>query len=57
MSGPTAFFASVKLASLGARSITIDGEAVVLCPKTGLSLFDELHSGCRDRDVILMRLT
>ena len=41
------------LASLGARSITIDGEAVVLCPKTGLSLFDELHSGCRDRDVIL----
>ena len=41
------------LASLGARSITIDGEAVVLCPKTGLSLFDELHSGCRDPDVIL----
>jgi bifunctional non-homologous end joining protein LigD len=26
---------------------------VVLCPKTGLSLFDELHSGRRDRDVIL----
>ena len=25
----------------------------MLCPKTGLSLFDELHSGCRDRDVIL----
>jgi bifunctional non-homologous end joining protein LigD len=41
------------LASLRARSITIDGEAVVLCPKTGLSLFDELHSGRRDRDVIL----
>ena len=28
-------------------------EAVVLCPKTGLSLFDEMHSGRRDRDVIL----
>jgi bifunctional non-homologous end joining protein LigD len=26
---------------------------VVLCPKTGLSLFDELHSGRRNRDVIL----
>ena len=25
----------------------------MLCPKTGLSLFDELHSGRRDRDVIL----
>ena len=36
-----------------ARSATIDGEAVILCPKTGLSLFDELHSGRRDRDVIL----
>jgi bifunctional non-homologous end joining protein LigD len=33
--------------------LTIDGEAVVLCHKTGLSLFDELHSGRRDRDVIL----
>jgi bifunctional non-homologous end joining protein LigD len=32
------------LASLRARSATIDGEAVVLCPKTGLSLFDELHA-------------
>ena len=31
------------LASLGARSITIDGEAVVLCPETGFSLFEELH--------------
>lgn len=41
------------LASLKARSATIDGEAVVLCPKTGLSLFDDLHSGRRDRDVIL----
>jgi bifunctional non-homologous end joining protein LigD len=41
------------LASLKATSATIDGEAVVLCPKTGLSLFDELHSGRRDRDVIL----
>ena len=41
------------LASLKARSATIDGEAVVLCAKTGLSLFDELHSGRRDRDVIL----
>jgi bifunctional non-homologous end joining protein LigD len=27
------------LASLKARSVTIDGEAVVLCPKTGLSPF------------------
>jgi bifunctional non-homologous end joining protein LigD len=26
---------------------------VVVCPKTGLSLFDELHSGRRDRDVVL----
>jgi bifunctional non-homologous end joining protein LigD len=25
----------------------------VLCPKTGLSLFDELHSGRRNDDVIL----
>lgn len=41
------------LASLRVRSITIDGEAVVLCAKTGLSLFDELHSGRRDTDVIL----
>jgi bifunctional non-homologous end joining protein LigD len=41
------------LACLRARSATIDGEAVVLCPKTELSLFDELHSGRRDRDVIL----
>ena len=41
------------LASLKATSATIDGEAVVLCPKTGLSLFGELHSGRRDRDVIL----
>jgi bifunctional non-homologous end joining protein LigD len=41
------------LASLRARSATIDGEAVVLCSKTGLSLFDDLHSGRRDRDVIL----
>ena len=41
------------LASLRARSATIDGEAVVLCPKTGLSLFDELHSGRREHDVIL----
>jgi bifunctional non-homologous end joining protein LigD len=41
------------LASLGAQSATIDGEAVVLCAKTGLSLFDELHTGRRDRDVIL----
>ena len=36
-------------------SATIDGEAVVLCPKTGLSLFDELHSGRRERDVTCMR--
>ena len=41
------------LASLRARSAAIDGEAVVLCHKTGLSLFDELHSGRHDRDVIL----
>jgi bifunctional non-homologous end joining protein LigD len=41
------------MTSLRARSATIDGEAVVLCPKTGLSLFDELHSGRRDHDVIL----
>ena len=41
------------LANLRARSITIDGEAVVLCPKTGLSLFDELHSGRRNREFIL----
>jgi bifunctional non-homologous end joining protein LigD len=34
---------SEALASLKATSATIDGEAVVLCPKTGLSLFDELH--------------
>lgn len=40
------------LTSLKARSAMIDGEAVVLCHKTGLSLFDELHSGRRDRDVI-----
>ena len=25
----------------------------MLCPKTGLSLFDELHSGRREHDVIL----
>jgi bifunctional non-homologous end joining protein LigD len=41
------------LASLRARSATIDGEAVVLCPETGLSIFDELHSGRRDHDVVL----
>ena len=41
------------VASLKARSVTIDGEAVVLCPKTGLSLFDELHSSKPDREVIL----
>ena len=41
------------LASLRARSMTIDGEAVVLCAKAGHSLFDELHSGRRDRDAIL----
>ena len=41
------------LASLGARSITIDGEAVVLCPETGFSLFEELHLGRCDHDVIL----
>ena len=41
------------LASLRARSATIDGEAVVLCPKTRLSLFDELHSGRRNHDAIL----
>lgn len=38
---------------LTAQSAAIDGEAVVLCPKTGLSLFDDLHSGRRDQDVIL----
>ena len=32
---------------------TIDGEAVVRCPKTGLSLFDRLHSGRFDREVVL----
>jgi bifunctional non-homologous end joining protein LigD len=41
------------LASLRAQSATIDGEAVVLCPKTGLLLFDELQSGRRNDDVIL----
>ena len=41
------------LAWLKARSLTIDGEAVVLCPKTGLSLFDRFHSGRHDREVIL----
>jgi bifunctional non-homologous end joining protein LigD len=41
------------LASLKATSATIDGEAVVLCPTTGLSLFDELHSGRRDQDVTM----
>ena len=33
--------------------MTIYGEAVVLGAKTGHSLFDESHSGRRDRDVIL----
>jgi ATP-dependent DNA ligase len=33
------------LVSLRALSVTIDGEAVVCCPKTGLSQFDLLHSG------------
>ena len=42
-----------SLARLKAQSLTIDGEAVVLCPKTGLSLFDRLHSGRHDREVIL----
>jgi hypothetical protein len=28
---------------------------MVLCPETGLSLFDELHSGRRDHDVIAER--
>ena len=43
MTGPTAFpRIREALASLRAESITIDGEAVVLCPKTGISLFDEL---------------
>jgi ATP-dependent DNA ligase len=41
------------LAALRARSATIDGEAVVCCPETGLSLFDRLHSGRHDREVIL----
>ena len=41
------------LASLEARSATIDGEAVVCCPKSGLTLFDRLHSGKFDREVIL----
>ena len=41
------------LASLTARSATIDGEAVVCCPKTGLSLFDRLHSGRHDGEVVL----
>ena len=35
------------------RSVRIDGEAVVLCPKPGLWLFDQLHSCRRDRDVNL----
>ena len=25
----------------------------MLCPRTGLSMFDELHSGRRDRDVVM----
>ena len=41
------------LAVLRARSATIDGEAVVCCPKTGLSLFDRLHSGRHDGEVVL----
>jgi bifunctional non-homologous end joining protein LigD len=41
------------LAVLRARSATMDGEAVVCCPKTGLSLFDRLHSGRHDGAVIL----
>jgi ATP-dependent DNA ligase len=41
------------LAVLRARSATMDGEAVVFCPKTGLSLFDRLHSGRHDREVVL----
>jgi len=30
----------------------LDGEAVGLCPKTGLSLFDELHSGRGDCEIL-----
>ena len=44
---------SEALASLRTRSVRIDGEAVVLCPKPGLWLFDQLHSCRRDRDVNL----
>jgi bifunctional non-homologous end joining protein LigD len=35
------------LAALKARSVTIDGEAVWCEPKTGLSVFDKLHSQAR----------
>ena len=45
-------------ASLSSRSscrtrTAVDGEAVVCCPKTGLSLFDRLHSGRHDGEVVL----
>ena len=41
------------LAVLRAQSATIDEEAVVCCPKSGLSLFDRLHSGRHDGEVVL----
>jgi bifunctional non-homologous end joining protein LigD len=44
---------SAALLSLRAWSATIDGEAVVRCPKTRLSLFDRVHSGRFDSEVIL----
>lgn len=34
-----------------------NGEAFVCCPKTGLSLFDRLHSGRYDREVMLYAST
>jgi bifunctional non-homologous end joining protein LigD len=41
------------LAALGARSITIDGEAVWCDPKTGLAVFDKLHSQANNDAVFL----
>ena len=42
------------LAVLRAGSASMDGEAVVCCPpRTGVSLFDRLHSGRHDGEVVL----
>jgi len=41
------------LAALKATSVTIDGEAVWCEPKTGLSVFDKLHSQAHNAHVFL----